>query len=76
MTTPKLTGPQRALLARVRAEGVVVLNGRARRTVQALRDAGLVAVSFDLVPHASGSGIGFTEEFTLRPLDNHPVDEV
>lgn len=59
-----LTEPQQRLLDRVRTEGVVVQNGRARRTVQALRDRGLVEVDYELVPHAIGN---WTERFTLRP---------
>lgn len=62
-----LTGPQQALLARVQATGQVVQNGRARRTVEALQAAGLVDVDHDLIPHADGSGISFTEQFTIRP---------
>jgi hypothetical protein len=59
----KLTGPQEALLARVRAEGVVVQNGRARRTVTALRDAGLVTYEYDVVPAGDGR---HGERFTIR----------
>jgi hypothetical protein len=62
-----LTGPQQALLERVRSEGTVVQNGRARRTVQALVDRGLVVSEYDLIPHAIGS---WTERFTLTLAPN------
>lgn len=62
-----LTVPQRRLLADVRESGRVVRNGRARRTVEALARAGLVDVEYDLVPHATGNGMTFTERFTVTP---------
>jgi hypothetical protein len=58
-----LTAPQTALLARVRAEGEVRLNGRARRTVEALEAAGLVTYEYDLQPSAGA----WTELFIVRP---------
>jgi hypothetical protein len=61
----KLTKPQQALLDRVRREGVVQQNGRARRTVEALARAGLIEYEYDLVPHASGNGMSFTELFII-----------
>ncbi len=59
-----LTEPQQRLLDRVFAEGVVVQNGRARKTIQALRDRGLVEVQYDSIPHAHGP---WTSRYTLRP---------
>lgn len=47
-----LTKPREALLAEVRAKGVVRKNGRARKTVEALVAAGLVEADFDLIPSA------------------------
>ena len=67
MAARKLTGPQRELLARVEATGEVRQNGRARRTVEALEAAGLIEYDYDLVPHADGCGISFTELFIIRP---------
>jgi hypothetical protein len=63
----KLTAPQEALLALVRERGEVRRNGRARRTVEVLQAAGLVDVEFDLIPHAKGNGMTFTELFIIRP---------
>jgi len=68
MSTKPLTKPQEALLSRVRAAGVLVQNGRARRTVEALERAGLVTVEYDQVAHATGNGISISERFTMRPV--------
>jgi hypothetical protein len=51
MTT--LTKPQQAMLDRVRAEGRIVENGRAKRTIEALEKAGLVSADWD----AGGNGL-------------------
>jgi len=60
-----VTGPQERMLKEVRAAGTRTYNGRARRTVTALEEAGLVEVEYDLVPHAKGNGISFTERFIV-----------
>lgn len=59
-----MTPAQQRLLDRVRADGQVVLNGRARRTVEALERAGLVEVEWDLVLHGGGRA---TERIVVRP---------
>lgn len=59
-----LTEPQKRLLERVRREGVVTMNGRARKTVQALAKHGLIEYEFDLVPHWNGR---YTELFIVKP---------
>lgn len=52
----KLTKPQERMLALVRAEGRVVQNGRARRTIEALENAGLVDVNWDMDLVTKGNG--------------------
>ena len=42
-----MTGPQAAMLARLREAGPLVFNGRATRTIDALERAGLVRVDWD-----------------------------
>lgn len=65
----KLTKPQERMLADVRAAGVKVYNGRATRTVRALREAGLVTAEYDQVPHVKGGGLEITERWTVRPVE-------
>ena len=48
----------------VYAEGQVTLNGRARRTVEALETLGKVEVDWDLVLHGNGRA---TERIVVRP---------
>ena len=65
-----LTGPQDRMLDEIVMadsvnDGMRSYNGRARRSLSALRTAGLIEwVSFTLVPHADGR---YTEEFLVRP---------
>jgi hypothetical protein len=67
--TARLTEPQERLLDRIvmhcghRSDGLRQ-NGRARRTIVALREAGFVDYEFELVPHADGR---FTELFRVTP---------
>lgn len=71
MAAKKLTEPQRRLLARVRAQPAgkpLVQNGRARRTVEALEAAGLVAVEYDQIPQVKGNGIEIVERFYITPI--------
>jgi hypothetical protein len=64
----KLTKPQKRYLAEIREQPGRAYNGRARRTLEALEEAGLIEYDFDLIPHAdSGSGVEFTERFTCHP---------
>ena len=54
MSAARLTKPQQALLAEVRAKGTVHKNGRIARTATALRDAGLVTLDWWPVPNSMG----------------------
>lgn len=58
-----LTKPQQAFLERVRREGEVVQNGRARKTIEALHRQGLVEYDFDFRINAYDR----SELFTVRP---------
>jgi hypothetical protein len=71
---PKLTKPQEALLERVNREGKVVLNGRARRTVEALERAGRVTSTYWLIPQVKGNGIEFVERFAVVPALTRWID--
>lgn len=64
-----LTAPQRRMLAEVAASpNGKSYNGRARRSVEALKAQGLVTSEFELVPHVRpyGPGCDYTERYTLR----------
>jgi hypothetical protein len=61
-----MTAAQRRYLAAIVAAGEKSYNGRARKPVTALRDAGLVTYEFDLVPHYNGR---YTELFIVRPTE-------
>jgi hypothetical protein len=63
-----LTKPQQRLLAAVRASGERTYNGRVRKTVEALKRAGLVTFEYDLIPQVKGNGIEFAERFIVRPV--------
>lgn len=64
MTDEVLTVAQTKMLERVRKAGVLLQNGRARKTIEALERAGLVEYDYELVPHWDGR---YTELFTVRP---------
>lgn len=66
-TSPRLTDPQTRLLERVRERGSVVLNGRARRTVEALENAGLVDVHWEIRLRIKGYATEATEKITVTP---------
>lgn len=57
------------MLDEVRAAGTRSYNGRARRSVEALERAGLVTYEYDLIPHATGNGISFTERFIVTAVE-------
>lgn len=65
----KLTKAQERMLAEVRESGKRVYNGRARRTVKALEDAGLVNVDWDMRPQTKGNGMELVEVITVTPKD-------
>lgn len=67
-TAPKLSTAQQTMLDNVTRDGVRKYNGRARRTVEALRAAGLVEVEVDSVPQTKGGGIQLVTLFTVRPV--------
>lgn len=71
----KLTKAQQRYLDEIRAKPGKVYNGRGRKPLTALRDAGLITYDFTLVPHANihGSGMSFTEEFTCFPTTEESV---
>ena len=55
MSAARLTKPQQALLAEMRAKGgTVTKNGRIARTAHALRDAGLITLDWWPVPNSMG----------------------
>lgn len=62
---PKLTDPQARMLVETVETGEKRLNGRARRTVEALTAAGLVEFDYDLVPHVGK----WSELFIVHPTD-------
>ena len=59
----KLTAAQQRYLEEIRAAGTKRYNGRARRSLEALKAAGLIDFEYDLVPHQTGNGLSFTELF-------------
>ena len=63
----KLTPAQARMLALVEAKGLVVYNGRARRTVEALVALGLVTSEYGQRAEVKGGGITISETFTVRP---------
>jgi hypothetical protein len=65
----KLTPAQEKLLDRVKAEGKLVQNGRARKTIKALERAGLVHVDWDARPQAKGSGVELVEVITVTEVE-------
>lgn len=67
--THELTPVQARMLDEVRQAGQRIYNGRARRTVKALEDAGLVAVDWDLILHGNGRA---TERVTVTPAAIEP----
>jgi hypothetical protein len=68
----QLTDPQRRMLQEVRDAGTRSYNGRARRTLEALEQAGLVEYDYELVPHADGV---YTERFTVTPVEGATADK-
>jgi hypothetical protein len=64
----KLTKAQQRYLDRVRSEGRLVLTGRARRPIEALENAGLVAVDWDMRLQAKGNGMEATTLITVTRL--------
>jgi hypothetical protein len=64
-----LTAAQLRLLERVRAAGVLVFNGRARRTVKALESAGLVTADWDVHFAVKGNGVQPLWRITVRPTE-------
>jgi hypothetical protein len=64
----QLTRAQRRLLAEVRTDGERVYDGRARRSIEALEDAGLVtATRDDGPPAANGTKASAAARITVRP---------
>lgn len=61
---PKLTRAQWSMLLDVVRDGERIYNGRAVRTIHALRDHALVTDEWHLEPHADGR---YTERHTVRP---------
>jgi hypothetical protein len=68
MTASRLTPAQERMLAEVRRAGEKVYNGRARRTVEALKAHFLIEYDYELVSHIKGGGTRYTEQFTVRPV--------
>jgi hypothetical protein len=64
----KLTPAQQRYLDRVRLAGRLVLTGRARRPIEALENAGLVAVDWDMRFQAKGNGMEATQLITVTRL--------
>lgn len=62
---PALTPAQGRYLVEIRRNGERKYNGRARRPLEALRDAGLIEYDYTLVPVQNGR---FTELFIARPV--------
>jgi hypothetical protein len=58
-----LTAPQRRYLAEIREAGTRTYNGRARRTLETLQDAGLIEVEYDQRAQSKGNGIELAERF-------------
>jgi hypothetical protein len=66
----RLTSAQRRLLAEVRADGERVYDGRARKSIEALENAGLVTATRDSEPSArNGKKVSAAERITVRPRD-------
>ena len=63
-----LTEAQQRYLDRVRLAGRLVLNGRARRPIEALANAGLVSVDWDMRLQAKGNGMEATTLITVTKL--------
>jgi hypothetical protein len=61
----KLTPAQERYLAEIRETPGRKYNGRARRTLTALRQAGLIRYHFDLVP----GNANYSEQFTCFPVE-------
>lgn len=68
MSADKLTKPQQSYLDQVRLAGRLVLNGRARRPIEALANAGLVSVDWDMRLQAKGNGMEATTLITVTKL--------
>jgi hypothetical protein len=64
----KLTKAQQRYLDRVRLAGRLVLTGRARRPIEALENAGLVAVDWDMRLHVKGNGLDASQLITVTKL--------
>lgn len=62
-----LTGPQRRILADVRAAGSKVYNGRAFKPLEALEARGLVEVDWDIVPAHNQHGLSTMWRLTVTP---------
>jgi hypothetical protein len=63
----KLTPAQQRYLDEIETAGERRYNGRARRTVEALRDAGLIEFDYDQRAQEKGNGIELVEIFICRP---------
>ena len=71
-TNEELTSAQKRYLREIREadrEGrpPKVYNGRARRTIEALEEAGLVEADWDMIPQAKGNGMELVERITVWP---------
>jgi hypothetical protein len=64
-----LTVAQHRILTEVRATGSRVYNGRARRSIQALEDAGLVTATYDMIPQWKGGGMELVDRITVTPKE-------
>jgi hypothetical protein len=62
-----MTAAQQRILDEVRTSGRRIYNGRARRPIRALENAGLVQVEYDQVAQSKGSGIELVERFVVTP---------
>lgn len=66
-----MTPAQERYLAEIRARPGRTYNGRARRPLEALREAGLIRYEFELVPQVGS----WTERFTCWPVGDGTNDQ-
>jgi hypothetical protein len=70
----KLTKAQQRYLEEIRQAGVKTYNDRARRPLEALEQAGLITVEWDMRAQTKGNGIELVGHNTARPVEAHLLE--